>query len=173
MRTAKLLVGLGLSLMLSACSGGRSETSDTKIRLPPPKPAPTGPARIVLVEKPVQLQDEQEPFKTEATFEFELPTRPRRARLKLRYSSVPGATSEDYKMGRFRHKVQLNDRFLMDLNTFSNGEDQVVEHTKWISVGMLRRNNKLTFQAGDDGNLESRPNCDEFELRSVILEFDW
>jgi hypothetical protein len=97
-----LTLALSLSLVISACSGGSSETKETKIRLPPPKPAPTGPARIVLVDKPVQLQDEQEPFKTEATFEFELPARPRRARLKLRYSSVPGATSEDYKMGRFR-----------------------------------------------------------------------
>ena len=172
MRSANAVVALSLSLFMYACSGGRGET-ETKIKLPPPRPAPTGPARIVLVEKPVQLQDEQEPFKTEATFQFELPARPRRARLLLRYSSVPGATSEDYKMGRYRHKVQLNDRFLMDLNTFSKGEDQVVEHTKWISVGMLRRNNKLTFEAGDDGNLESRPNCDEYELRSVVLEFDW
>jgi hypothetical protein len=38
---------------------------------------------------------------------------------------------------------------------------------------MFRRNNKLTFEAGDDGNREDRPNCDEYELRSVVLEFDW
>ena len=173
MRTAKLAIIFGLMLGLGACSGGRIETGDATLKLPPPKPAPTGPGKIVLVDKPVQLQDEQEPFKTEATFEFELPARPRRARLLLRYSGVPGATSEDYKMGRFRHKVQLNDRFLMDLNTFSEGQDRVVEHTKWISVGMLRRNNKLTFEAGDDGNREGRPNRDEYELRSVVLEFDW
>jgi hypothetical protein len=172
MKTA-LVLFLGLGFVLAACSGDRPE-DDAKIqKAPRPKPIPAGPDKIVLVDKPVQLQDEQEPFFTKASFEFELPRPPRRARLLLRYSGVPGNKSEDYKMGRYRHKVQLNDRFLMDLNTFSEGEDRVVEHTKWISVGMFRRNNKLTFEAGDDGNREGRPNCDEYELRSVILEFDW
>jgi hypothetical protein len=155
-----------------ACSGGQKETAR-----PPaverPRPPPPGPARIVLVAEPLGLQDEHEPFKTEAVFEFDLPRPPRRARLKMRYSGVPGALSEDYKMGRFRDKVELNDRFLMDLNTYSKGEDQVVEYTKWISVGMFRRHNKLVFLSGDDGNRERRPNHDEFDLRSVVLEFDW
>jgi hypothetical protein len=127
----------------------------------------------VLVDTPVRLQDEEEPFKTSVVFEFELPSRPRRARLLLRYSDVPGNKSEDYLMGRFRHKVELNDRYLMDLNTYSEDEGQVVEYTKWISVGMLKRHNKLKFIAGDDGNREGRPNCDEFDLRSAVLEFDW
>jgi len=162
-----------LALVLQpACSSGRKET-------PPPvvkkrsSPPPAGPARIVLVDEPLELQDEQEPFKTEAVFEFELPRRPRRSRLLLRYSGVPGALSEDYKMGRFRHKVELNDRYLMDLNTYSDGEDHVVEYTKWISVGMFKRHNKLAFKAGDDGSREGRADCDEFKLRSVTIEFDW
>jgi hypothetical protein len=160
---------------LPACSGSsrkqdREPEAGVKER---PKPPPRGPARMVLVEKPVRLQDEEEPFKTSAVFDFDLPRPPRRARLVMRYTSVPGALSEDYKMGRFRHKVELNARFLMDLNTYSEGEEHVVEYTKWISVGMFKRHNKLAFLAGDDGSREGRPNHDEFELRSVVLEFDW
>ena len=108
-----------------------------------------------------------------ASLRFEHIRRPRRARLKLRYSGVPGATSQDYTMGRFRHRVELNRAFLMDLNTHAEAEDHVVEYTKWISVGMLRRSNALKFIAGDDGAREGRPDRDEFELRSAILEFDW
>lgn len=161
-----------LPIMAAGCSSDRK---------PPPapavertaKPIPKGPERIVLLEQPVRLQDEEEPFKTSVELTFDLPSRPRRARLKLRYSGVPGATSEDYTMGRFRHKVELNDRYLMDLNTHSEGEDQVVEHTEWISVGMLRGHNKLRFIAGDDGNREGRPDRDEYQLRAAVLEFDW
>ncbi len=175
-RTAQLIVtivlGCGVGLLFTGCSGGK-DASAPLVKKARPKPPPSGPARIVLVDKPVQLQDEQEPFKTSVTFEFELPRPPRRARLLLRYSSVPGALSEDYKMGRYRHKVELNKRYLMDLNTHSEGEDRVVEYTKWISVGMFKRHNTLTFLAGDDGNREKRPNHDEFDLRSVVIEFDW
>lgn len=156
---------------LAGCSGGQKERP--AVKPPPPRPAPTGPKRIVLVDQPVQLQDEAEPFFTEANFEFELPMRPNRARLKMRYSGVPGALSEDYKMGRYRHRVRLNDRHLMDLNTFSDGEDHVVEYDNWISVGRFKHHNQLTFMAGDDQSREGRPNCDEFELRHVSLEFEW
>jgi len=89
------------------------------------------------------------------------------------FSGVPGALGEDYKMGRYRHRVRLNDRHLMDLNTHSDGEDHVVEYYNWISVGRFKRHNKLTFIAGDDQSREGRPNCDEFELRHVSLEFEW
>ena len=154
MRKCKMIAIALAAFFLAGCSGGQKEKP--VVKLPPPKPAPTGPRRIVLVEKPVQLQDENEPFFTEASFEFELPMRPRRAKLKMRYSGVPGALNEDYKMGRYRHKVMLNDRYLMDLNTHSDGEDH-----------------KLTFKAGDDQSREGRPNCDEFDLRFVAIEFDW
>ena len=171
MRTIKI-ISLACLACIAACSGGQNENV-RPAAAERPHPPPPGPARIVLVAEPLGLQDEHEPFKTEAVFEFDLPRPPRRARLKMRYSGVPGALSEDYKMGRFRDKIELNDRFLMDLNTYSKGEDQVVEYTKWISVGMLHRHNKLVFQSGDDGNRERRPNHDEFDLRSVVLEFDW
>jgi hypothetical protein len=166
------IVALALAaFFLAGCSGGKRE--QPVVKPSPPPPPPSGPKRIVLVDKPVQLQDETEPFFTEADFEFELPRPPRRAKLKMRYSGVPGALSEDYKMGRYRHKVRLNDRHLMDLNTFSDGEDHVVEYDNWISVGRFKRHNKLTFIAGDDQSTEGRPNCDEFELRFVAIEFDW
>ena len=106
-------------------------------------------------------------------FEFDLAQRPRRARLVLRYSGVPGALSEDYKMGRFRHKVELNNTFLMDLNTYSEREEQVVEYTKWISVLLLKAHNKLSFIAGDDGAREGTPRIDGWELRYAELEFDY
>ncbi len=171
MRKCKAIAVALTVLWLAGCSGGQKQ--ERVLKLPPPKPAPTGPRRIVLVDKPVQLQDETEPFFTEASFEFELPMRPRRAKLKMRYSGVPGALSEDYKMGRYRHRVRLNDRHLRDLNTHSDGEDHVVEYYDWISVGRFKRHNKLTFIAGDDQSREGRPNCDEFELRHVSLEFEW
>ena len=171
MRKCKMIAIALAAFWLAGCSGGQKEKPVAK--LPPPKPAPTGPKRIVLVDKPVQLQDETEPFFTEANFEFELPMRPRRAKLKRRYSGVPGALNEDYKMGRYRHRVRLNDRHLMDLNTHSDGEDHVVEYDNWISVGRFKRHNKLTFIAGDDESREGRPNCDEYDLRFVAIEFDW
>lgn len=138
-----------------------------------PSPPPSGPSKLVLVEKPIELQDRQEPFRTSVEFNFELPRRPRRARLVLRYSGVPGALSEDYKMGRFRHQVEINGTYLMDLNTYSRGEEEVVEYTKWISPGLFRRSNRLVFLAGDDGASDRRPDHDEFELRAAVLEFDW
>lgn len=168
---ARFALGCLLCLAAGCSSNRKAEPAPAAKRAV--KPPPTGPARIVLIEQPVRLQDEQEPYKTSLELAFELPSRPRRARLKLRYSGVPGATSEDYTMGRFRHKVELNDRYLMDLNTHSRGEDHVVEHTEWISVGMLRRNNVLRFVAGDDGSREGRPDRDEYRLRSAVLEFDW
>jgi hypothetical protein len=164
---------LTITLVFSTCAGGQKEPVQSAPEKQVSRPVPTGPSRIVLAEKPVLLQDEQEPHRTRVEFPFELPSRPRRARLVLKASGVPGATSKDYTMGRFRHKVLLNDRFLMDLNTFSKGEDQLLEHTKWISVGMLRARNKLTFEAGDDQKREGTPDHDEYELKSVILEFDW
>ena len=171
MRKCKMIAIALATFFLAGCSGGQKEKP--VVKLPPAKPAPKGPRRIVLVDKPVQLQDESEPFFTEANFEFELPMRPRRAKLKMRYSGVPGALNEDYKMGRYRHKVMLNDRYLMDLNTHSDSEDHVVEYDNWISVGRFKRHNKLTFKAGDDQSREGRPNCDEFDLRMVAIEFDW
>jgi len=171
MRALKTIVWALLLLFLAGCSGGQKDKPVAKVA--PPKPPPAGPRRIVLVDKPVRLQDEAEPFFTEANFEFELPRPPYRAKLKMRYSGVPGALSEDYKMGRYRHRVRLNDRHLMDLNTFSDGEDHVVEYYNWISVGRFKRHNKLTFIAGDDQSREGRPNCDEFELRHVSIEFEW
>jgi hypothetical protein len=171
MRKCKTIVVALAAVWLAGCSGGQKR--EPVVKLPPPKPAPTGPKRIVLVDKPVQLQDQTEPFFTEANFEFELPMRPRRAKLRMRYSGVPGALSQDYKMGRYRHRVRLNDRHLMDLNIHSDGEDHVVEYYNWISVGRFKRHNQLTFIAGDDQSREGRPNCDEFELRHVSLEFEW
>ncbi len=173
MRFHVLLSVLLLALGMAACSGPATKPEPDSNRTHAKAPPPAGPRQIALVETPLNFQDQAEPFLTEKTFEFELPRRPRRARLKLRYSGVPGATSEDYTMGRFRHRVELNGAFLMDLNTHSDGEDQVVEYTKWISVGMFRRDNRLAFIAGDDGAREGRPDRDEFELRSAVLEFDW
>lgn len=173
MRLRTLLCLFLLPIALSGCPGPAAKPEAAPERTPAKAPPPTGPREIVLVEATLQFQDKAEPFLTEKSFEFELPRRPRRARLKLRYSGVPGATSEDYTMGRFRHRVELNGAFLMDLNTHSDGEDHVVEYTKWISVGMFRRENNLKFIAGDDGAREGRPDRDEFELRSVVLEFDW
>ncbi|MBN2493024.1 MAG: hypothetical protein JXR96_00430 [Deltaproteobacteria bacterium] len=157
--------------LIAGCSG--ADQRPAPVERVAPAPPPAGPARIVLADSPIEFQDEQEPYRTEAVFDFSLPRRPRRARLKLRFSGVPGATSEDYTMGRFRHKVELNDRYLMDLNTHSPSDQQEVEYTKWISVGMFKRDNKLRFIAGDDGAREGRPNCDEFQLRSAVLELDW
>ena len=173
MRFHFLLSLLLLALGMAACSGPAAKPESDSNRTHTKAPPPAGPRRIVLVETPLKFQDQTEPFLTEKAFEFDLPRPPRRARLKLRYSGVPGATSEDYTMGRFRHRVELNGAFLMDLNTYSDGEDQVVEYTKWISVGMFRRSNNLKFIAGDDGAREGRPDRDEFELRSAVLEFDW
>jgi len=173
MRPKLLIPSLLLAFALPACSGSvpRSEPAD---RAPPVKAEPPdGPEMIVLTDTPVLFQDQTEPYLVEKLFEFDLPRRPRRARLVLRYTGVPGATSEDYTMGRFRDRVELNGAFLMDLNTHSDGEDQLVEYTKWISVGMFRRHNKLAFIAGDNGAREGRPDRDEFELRSAILQLDW
>jgi hypothetical protein len=174
LRPGHWLLGAAWLMGLSGCSGARPRPAETTSHeLAQVEAPPAGPTRLVLVEEPLELQDEQEPFMTEAVFDFDLPRRPRRARLKVRFSGVPGATSEDTKMGRFRDKVELNNAFLMDLNTFSTGESDVAEHTKWISPGMFRRHNQLKFIAGNDGNRERRPDCDEYQLRSVVLEFDW
>jgi hypothetical protein len=167
---SKLVVFLG-AVCLSACAS-KPEPKPEPIKKVS-KPLSEGPKKIVLVDKLLKLQDEEEPYNTKASFKFELPRPPRRARLVMRYSGVPGALSEDYKMGRYRHKIELNKRYLMDLNTYSEGQEHVVEYTKWISVGMFKRHNTLDFIAGDDQAREGRPNCDEFELRSVVLEFDW
>jgi len=166
-----LLLGLILAVFACSCAGGQ-ETA-VKKSAPVATPPPKGPDRLVLVAEPIDFQDQAEPFKLEAVFSFDLPRPPRRARLLLRYSGVPGATSEDYTMGRFRHRVELNKAFLMDLNTFAQSEEQIVSHRKWISVGMFRRHNQLKFSAGDDGKREQSPDHDEFQLRSVVLEFDW
>ncbi len=157
-----------------ACSGQKPkpepETNMASTRRPPP---PKGPSRMVLLSEPLEFQDKTEPFLTEKSFEFELPARPSRARLKLRYSGVPGATSKEYTMGHYRDRVELNGSFLMDLNTHSDSEDQVVQYTKWISVGMFKRHNTLTFSAGDNGTAQGTPDRDDYTLRSVVLEFDW
>ena len=161
-----------LAVCTSACPASRPEQKPTpqgQTKPPPPK----GPALINLVEKEIQFQDQSEPFLTEKTFEFDLPRPPRRARLVLRYSGVPGATSEDYTMGRFRHRVEINGTFLMDLNTHSDGEDHVVEYTHWIHYKLFKRHNTLRFIAGDDGRREGRPDRDEYSLRAAKIEFDW
>lgn len=172
-KTSKWLIFgcLAASFMLWACSGASRQPPS--IEQPASRPQIKGPEKIVLLDKSITLQDEHEPYQTLVTLDFDLPYRPRRARLLLKYSGVPGATSEDYLMGRFRHKIELNQRYLMDLNTFSQGQEQVVEHTKWISVSMLKRNNVLDFIAGDDGSRQGQPDCDEFDLHSVVMEFDW
>lgn len=163
---------LVLAVGLLACSGGKKDA----VKIQGPAPADNGPpppAKIPLVTAPVLLQDKTEPLTKRLDFDFDLPRPPERARLVMRYSGVVGGLSEDYKMGRFRDRVELNDRFLMDLNTYSEGEDRVVEYTKWISVGMFKRHNKLSFIAGDDGNREDTPRIDEFTLREAHLEFEW
>lgn len=157
-----------------SCSGQKPKPdSNIKLSQHHRAPVPTGPAHMVLLSKALQFQDKTEPFLTQKTFEFDLPSRPSRARLKLSYSGVPGATSQEYTMGHFRDRVELNGAFLMDLNTHSESEQQVVQYTKWISVGMLRRHNTLSFSAGDNGAREGTPDRDDFTLRSVELEFDW
>lgn len=172
-----LSVALTLFFLLpivNSCSGQKPKpepkSSTNSTRRPAP---PTGPSRMALLTEPLDFQDKTEPFLTEKSFEFELPARPSRARLKLRYSGVPGATSKEYTMGHFRDRVELNGSFLMDLNTHSESEDQLVQYTKWISVGMLKRHNVLSFSAGDNGAREGTPDRDEYTLRSVVLEFDW
>jgi hypothetical protein len=167
-----LLVVVVLGLLDSACGGAHAPTQQptaTPVTVAAEAPRPHS---IVLVDTTITFQARQEPWLIAKTFEFELPERPRRARLVLRYSGVPGALSESYTMGQFRDRVELNKSFLMDLNTFSTSEDQVVEYTKWIPVGMLRRHNQLTVTAGDNGDA-TNPVRDEFELRSAVLEFDW
>lgn len=164
-----LLIGAIAASIAYSCGGASVQNQQ-----PPAKPvafeqSSPGPNKIVLVDKTMTFQTREEPWLVSKTFEFDLAARPRRARLVLQYSGVPGALSEDYKMGRFRDRVELNNSFLMDLNTFSNGEEQVVDYTKWISVGMLKRHNRLTFTAGDNGDANN-PVRDEFELRSAVLE---
>ncbi len=159
-------------LAAGACASGGAPARQPAVERAPAKP-PAGPATIALVEAPLAFQDEREPFVTRKSFTFELPRPPRRARLLLRYTGVPGATSEDYTMGRFRHRVELNGTFLMDLNTHADDEAHLVEHTEWISPRLLRRHNRLTFIAGDDGARQGRPAHDEFTLRRAVLEFDW
>ncbi len=172
-------VSLALCMLLcvtftSSCSGSRPKPESKSTPGTFRRPAtPRGPARMVLLSKPLQFQDKMEPFLTSKSFEFELPARPSRARLKLSYSGVPGATSQEYTMGHYRDRVELNGSFLMDLNTHSDSEQQVVQYTKWISVGMLKRHNVLTFSAGDNGARQGTPDNDDFTLRSVVLEFDW
>jgi len=173
MRPQHFIPLLLLAFGLAACSGAARKPKADPAPAPARAPEPKGPQRLVLTDAPIHFQDQAEPFLTEKVFSFELPLRPRRARLKLRYTGVPGATSQDYTMGRFRHRVELNGAFLMDLNTHSDGEDHGVEYTKWISVGMFKRHNALKFTAGDDGARQGRPDRDEYELRSAILEFDW
>ncbi|RME20408.1 MAG: hypothetical protein D6806_16405 [Deltaproteobacteria bacterium] len=169
--SARFTVAAAIIIAVAGCSSAPQKT----VRKAPAvvKAPPRGPERIVLLDEPLLFQDEHEPVRTSAVFEFDLPSRPRRARLVLRYRGVPGALSEDYKMGRFRHRVELNARYLMDLNTFSKSENETVSHTKWISVGMLRAHNELAFHAGDDGARDKTPNHDEFELLQVVMEFDW
>jgi hypothetical protein len=172
MNAVRWIATVGWILILLGCSAGKQENvKDDHLRREAPVPA--GPEKIVLVEKPVLFQERTEPVTKKLELEFDLPRPPQRARLVMRYSGVPAALSEDYTMGRFRHKIELNNSFLMDLNTYSKGEGEVVEYTKWISVGMFQRHNKITFLAGDDGNRESAPKIDEYELRHAVLEFDW
>jgi hypothetical protein len=173
--SARALLTSALFLPLAlACAAQKAE-----VQKEPPKAAapavekPPRPKKIVLLDKPITFQDAVEPVLTRVEYEFPLPERPRRCRLVLRYSGVAAALSEDYKMGRFRDKVELNDTFLLDLNTFSQEEDQVVEHTEWISAKLLRAHNKLTFLAGDDLAREGPKKHDSYELRSVIVELDW
>jgi hypothetical protein len=151
--------------------------AETRKEAPPPAgprdPGPPPVPKISLVAKPVAFQDQVEPWVKKLDFEFDLAQRPRRARLVLRYSGVPGALSDDYKMGRFRDRVEINGTFLMDLNTFSKGEEQVVEYTKWISVLLLKAHNKLSFISGDDGNRDDTPRIHGWELRHAELEFDY
>lgn len=168
----KLLIALPLAVLAAAGCGPRREPAPPA---PPPvkEAGPPPPARIVLVEKPLAFQDQTEPVQTRIDFEFDLPRPPRRARLVMRYSGVPGALSEDYKMGRFRDRVELNDRFLLDLNTHSESADRVTEYTHWISVLMLKKHNKLSFISGTDENREDTPRIHPWELRAARLEFDW
>jgi len=170
MKTSYLLGLLMLGAMLFGCAK-KEEVKPS----PPPKadPGPPLPKKIDLVAKPLLFQDQTEPIQKRVDFEFDLPKAPRRARLVLRYTGVPAALSEDYKMGRFRHKLELNDRFLMDLNTYSEGQERVVEYTKWLSVLMLKPHNKLSVISGDDGNREGDVKIDPWELRAAHLEFDW
>jgi hypothetical protein len=167
-----LVVVAVLGLLLSACGGAQAPSQKPAQTQFVDTPAPPRPNRIVLVDKTVAFQTQQEPWLVSKTFDFDLPAPPRRARLVLRYSGVVGALAETYKMGQFRDRVELNKSFLMDLNTFSNGEEQMVEYTKWIPVGMLRRHNQLMFSAGDNGDANN-PARDAFDLHSAVLEFDW
>ncbi len=171
------LTGLRLGVLLSMVAGFTACTAPRENVAPVDAPRTatkvTGPEKIVLLDRALELQDEKEPFVTSVTFDFSLPSRPRRARLLLRYDGVPGATDEDYLMGRYRHIVELNQRYLMDLNTFSQGQEHMVVYTKWIPVGMLKRHNVLTFIAGHDGRREGRPDCDEYVMYSAVMELDW
>jgi hypothetical protein len=161
-------------LLFSQTSGCSSAPKETKPTAPPRSaPPPAGPEKIALTSAPVVFQDQQEPIVKRLDFKFDLPRPPNRARLVMRYIGVPGALSEDYKQGRFRHKVELNHSFLMDLNTYSESQEQVVEYTKWIPVGMFRRHNQLSFVAGDDDNREKTPRIDSWELRFAELQFEW
>ena len=106
-------------------------------------------------------------------FEFDLAQRPRRARLVLRFSGVPGALSEDYKMGRFRDRVEINSalpdgpQYLQQGRGAGGGVHQV------ISVLLLKAHNKLSFISGDDGNRDDTPRIHGWELRHAELEFDY
>lgn len=163
--------GMVLTSSTSGCSGAPKETKPTV--QPRSAPPPAGPGKIAVTSAPVVFQDQQEPLTKRMDFKFDLPRPPNRARLVMRYTGVPGALSEDYKQGRFRHKVELNNSFLMDLNTYSENQEQVVEYTKWIPVGMFRRHNQLSFIAGDDDNRERTPRIDSWELRFAELQFEW
>lgn len=168
----KIAIASSILLLFAAGCGPKREPA------PPPsapvkEAGPPPPARIVLVEKPVAFQDQTEPLNTRLDVEFDLPRPPRRARLVMRFTGVPGALSEDYKMGRFRDRVELNDRFLLDLNTHSESAERVTEYTHWISVLMLKKHNKLSFISGTDENREDTPRIHPWELRHARLEFDW
>ena len=167
------VLGLLSCISLFSCSSEQAQTRTSPgPAQAPAAPEPPKPRSFAFVSTPLVFQDRAEPIRVRETFEFELPERPRRARLVLRYVGVPGALSEDYTMGRFRDRVELNGSFLLDLNTHSEAEDRPVEYTQWISRGMFRRHNTLTFQAGDNGDSANLVR-DSFELRQATLELDW
>jgi len=129
--------------------------------------APRGkpPDKLVLVKKKTKLHETSESFSARADFVFVLPSRPRRARLRLTYSGMSEATQ-----AYFRQHVQLNDQTVFELQPRGRKLGDVDEYVLRLAAELFTHRNRIVILSESDGRPQGK---NPFVLHAARLEFDW
>ncbi|MBN2495979.1 MAG: hypothetical protein JXR96_15410 [Deltaproteobacteria bacterium] len=131
----------------------------------PSRGDPGLPPEMVLGKRRIPLEKTHEPGTLAAIFEFGLPRRPRRARLRVRYSGMSAATRK-----RYRQHAQLNEAVIMEFHPRGRTLDEQVEYVQAMPVEHFARANRVLFVSRSEGS----PQADNpFRLHAASIEFDW